>query len=384
MNKVVLYLPGAPHLTLALDHWLQSKAFAEFETRAIKFPDFNSEVSEYPYMESCLDLTKDIVLLPKISVSIKGFISEVNLVVRRARSKQMKMLRGFIVSELIKIEPEYIVLVTDQCLFAYLLIGTDYEKKLVFMQTALITPRKQNLSHILIFGFARLLNRIDGIRSRPEELNWGRTSTRGLAILWSHLEDGAYIKCRTIVGGASVMLRAPQVDETSLKRVLIVAPNISAESHAFQKRYLTDISNLCAAHPNFDFLYRPHPADGSHQRLQSLPNLSLQSSSSPLLKVPKIVISGTSALAIQLRRSVKNIQIFDYGRFSGLGDLYLATEFFEHGQSLSDMVDFVARSHLQLSNEYKDLSQIQDNFCGIFEPDNDFKEFEISLIAAKD
>ena len=340
-NKCCVYVPGLPHLSDPILRELSR--IIECDLKVAKFPDFGGVFHEvsHPNIQK-FEISNQINFDYLDFLSPKNILRELKWVITGQKRRYIKGLRNGLIGQLESLDPSVIYSTSDQNLFIYLLIGSKFESRIVIIQPALITFRRKGIKDAFIFGGMKLLNRLDSVRSRPEEINWGQTLCDGTAFVWSELELVSKVKSATYISGNLFMeeLNLNSLAEGN-NQLLIIAPNLSVENLLTRENYLRNIRRICLEFPTLEIIYRSHPSDSSITDLDSIPNLKKSRSLDTNGMLPRAIISSTSALVVQLRLFVSNITIFDQGKFAKYGGPYFSEEYFNVTNNIENLLDWL-------------------------------------------
>jgi hypothetical protein len=336
-----IFVPGLPHLSEPILKVLSEKITANLYIS--KFPDFGGcyyPVNDFGFQK--IDFSENMQSEYFEFLNVANLFREVTWILSRRKSTYLKQERVRLLERLEELNPSVIYATSDQNLFIYFLIGTKFEKRVVIVQPALITFRRKGIRDLLILGGMKLLNRLDRVRSRPEELNWGSTLKQGTAFMWSSLEAIENIACKCLVSGGLFMESSTaQVLPPAEDYVLIIAPNLSVESEDFCSSYIRDILWICNELPGVKFTYRRHPSDTTPMALGQTGNIKESRNDLFSDHLPRAVISSASALAVQVRRQVRHIAIFDNGKFAKYGGPYFSDRYFFVDKNPQHVVEYV-------------------------------------------
>jgi hypothetical protein len=379
-NKCCVYVPGLPHLSDPILRELSR--IIDCDLIVTRFPDFGGAFHEVGLHNTHkLDISAHIDFEYLEFLSPGTIFRELKWFITGQKRRYIKVLRNGLLRQLETLDPSVIYATSDQNLFIYLLIGSKFESRIVIIQPALITFRRKGLKDAFIFGGMKVLNRLDSVRSRPEEINWGQTLCDGAAFVWSELELVSKIKSKTYISG-NLFMEELNLDsfKESNNQLLIVAPNLSVEDIVIRENYLNNIKRICIEFPTLEIIYRSHPSDSYDIDLESIPNLKESRSLDSNGMIPKAIISGTSALVVQLRLFVSNITIFDQGKFAKYGGPYFSEHYFNITNNVENVLDWLTNVYSYDERTYdQDLPKQQkieskEIFMYLFTPSSDLRK----------
>ena len=364
--KKILYLTSLEHLDRPIIKYINSSIKPNWSLEIAHLPNYSDNFSaDFRNFQMDLEIT-ELINAGKEIRAIK-FRELWNLAKNLRKIKNYSQLlssyRIDLINYIENLDPDYIVSSSDHNLTLDLVSSTRFIHRSIIIQPALITKRRYSFRTLTKHMIYRTVNLLFKNRVFDVGINWGDRKYVSNYMFWSLLETKSRYGNSSICGDLFMEEYFPIASSGTfpISSILVILPNLLIEKRDVVSQYVKLLQEINHTYPAIEIFIRWHPLDNNPQKhLTEVNFIDLNHLEETKKFEFDIILSGVSALVVNLRRGSSRIVIFHPGIFGKLGKPYVTEEYFFISSNIGKVLDHLSLPSEKSIDTYRSLFQIDD------------------------